>query len=119
GLDASITALGHAGLRLEVLELKMRQSLAAGDADAALDAYRDARVLLRSGDFGSSWNLHQLAATAYAMRGDEAQAQRARARSAVSRDAFRDALPEALQPQFDAAEGTPTAAAAGSGALPE
>ncbi|MDQ3270251.1 MAG: tetratricopeptide repeat protein, partial [Pseudomonadota bacterium] len=104
GLDADISALGHAGLRLQWLEWKMREALQQGDAAGALDAYREALILLRDGEFGSSWNLHQLAAQAHEMQGDDAQARRARARSDQSRAAFTKALPESLRPAVESAD---------------
>ncbi|MEH6422521.1 protein kinase domain-containing protein, partial [Pseudomonas sp. CGJS7] len=44
-LDARILALGHAGLRLQWAQTRMRAALAGNDSAAALRAYRDAQPL--------------------------------------------------------------------------
>ncbi len=100
-LDAATTALGHAGLRLDWLELAMQRALDDDDAAAALTAYREALGLLRNGDFQRGWQLHRLGAAAHTANGDDAQAERAQTLSRDARATLRPGLPESLRAGFD------------------
>ncbi|ROU07351.1 tetratricopeptide repeat protein, partial [Lysobacter enzymogenes] len=100
-LQRDIDALGHAGLRLQAAGARMRLALAAGDADAALRAYRDAQPLLRRGDHLDAATLHALAAQAQRARSLDPAASDARA--LAERQRLREQLPPALRAGYDPA----------------
>ncbi|ALN58892.1 serine/threonine-protein kinase Pkn2 [Lysobacter enzymogenes] len=100
-LQRDIDALGHAGLRLQAAGARMRLALAAGDADAALRAYRDAQPLLRRGDRLDAAALHALAAQAQRARSLDPAASDARA--LAERQRLREQLPPALRAGYDPA----------------
>jgi tetratricopeptide (TPR) repeat protein len=102
-LDAPTAALGHVALRLQWLELALRQSLDARDTARALRLYREAAALLRAGDVLGAVELHTLGARALTAAGDEAGAHAAQARADEARVHLRSGLPANLQPGFDAA----------------
>ena len=114
-LDAGTAALGHAGLRLLWLERAIGEALVRGDAAAASDAYREARTLLRNGDFLHAFRLHALGARALAAAGDAGGASSARANASRSWERLRSRVPqgraaafaEATQPALDAARSGP------------
>lgn len=116
-LEQDIAALGHAGLRLQAAGERMRLALAAGDADAALRAYRDAQPLLRRGDHLEAAALHALAAQAQRAQGRAPDAAASDARALAERQRLRDQLPPALRAGYDparahAADATPAPASA-------
>ncbi|WP_394540624.1 serine/threonine-protein kinase [Lysobacter enzymogenes] len=109
-LQRDIDALGHACLRLQAAGARMRLALAAGDADAALRAYRDAQPLLRRGDHLEAATLHALAAQAQRARSLDAAASEARA--LAERQRLREQLPPALRAGYDPARAQAANAAA-------
>ncbi|WP_242691276.1 serine/threonine-protein kinase [Lysobacter enzymogenes] len=102
-LEQDIAALGHAGLRLQAAGERMRLALAAGDADAALRAYRDAQPLLRRGDHLEAAALHALAAQAQRALGRAPDAAASDARALAERQRLREQLPPALRAGYDPA----------------
>jgi tetratricopeptide (TPR) repeat protein len=112
GLDAATATLGHAGLRLRWLGRTMETAMAEGNAGVAAQAYREARVLLREGDFVDAHRLHALGARALAATGDDAGARHAASQSATARSRLRAKVPEEQRSAFDAAFPDPAAAAA-------
>jgi len=102
-LDAATAALGHAGLRLRWLARAMETTVANGDAATAVDAYAEARALLRTGAFVDAHRLHALGAQALAGTGDDAGARRARSQAETALDRLRASVPEVRRPAFDAA----------------
>lgn len=116
-LEQDIAALGHAGLRLQAAGERMRLALAAGDADAALRAYRDAQPLLRRGDHLEAATLHALAAQAQRAQGRAPDAAASDARALAERQRLREQLPPPLRAGYDparahAANAAPTPAPA-------
>lgn len=103
GLDDATAALGHVGLRLQWLELAMRQSLAAHAPALAVAAYNEATVLLRGGDSLHAYTVHALGASARRAGGDAAGAAAAQARADEAVATLHAAMPQALLPGFDAA----------------
>lgn len=108
GLDAATATLGHAGLRLEWLELAMQRALAANDPASALDAYREATVLLRNGEYRGAVRLHRLAATAHTSTGDMRGVQAANAEAETAQALLHEHLPANLRIP---AESNPSASA--------
>ncbi|HVR82614.1 MAG TPA: protein kinase, partial [Luteimonas sp.] len=104
-LDEATSALGNVEMRLQWLELAMRQALAARDPVHAATAYKEAAGLLRAGDSLHASALHVLGAAARAARGDAAGASAAQARADEAMTTLRAAMPEKLRAGFDAATG--------------
>ncbi|QWP79088.1 serine/threonine protein kinase [Lysobacter sp. K5869] len=102
-LEQRIAALGHAGLRLQAARVRMRLALAAGDADVALRAYRDAQPLLRRGEHLEAGALHALAAQAQRAQGRETDAAASDARALAERQRLHEQLPPALRAGYDPA----------------
>ncbi len=102
-LDRPTSELGHAGLRLEWLRLRMRQTLADKDARGATTAYNEAAALLRAGDAQPAYALHTLGASARATSGDAAGAAAANARAQEALARFQAQLPQSLRAGFDQA----------------
>jgi tetratricopeptide (TPR) repeat protein len=103
GLDAGTATLGHAGLRLQWLQLAMRQALAGGDAERANALYGEATALLRDGESLHAASLHALGAEARDAIGDAAGAATARASERAAQAALRASVPPKLVAGFDAA----------------
>ncbi|MFD0322570.1 protein kinase domain-containing protein [Lysobacter gummosus] len=100
-LDAQIAALGHAGLRLQWAQARMRAALTHDDAATALQVYRDAQPLLRRGDNIEAGALHSLAAQAQRAAGDDAAAANADAQALAAQQRLREQLPPALRAGHD------------------
>lgn len=96
-VDAQIAALGHAGLRLQSTQARMRDALARNDPAAALRIYRDIQPVLRRGDNLEAVALHTLAASAARAAGDNTLATAAENDAAIARQRLRDQLPPALR----------------------
>lgn len=112
GLDARIAALGHAGLRLQWAQTRMRAALAQGEAATALRVYRDAQPLLRRGDTIEAGPLHALAAQALRTLRDTATANDAQAQAQAERRRLREQLPAALRAGYDRANAQAASASA-------
>lgn len=104
-LDDATSALGHVEMRLQWLDLAMRQALAAHDLVHAAAVYNEAANLLRAGDSLHASALHALGAAARAASGDAAGARAAQARADEALATLRAAMPEQLRAGFDAATG--------------
>jgi tetratricopeptide (TPR) repeat protein len=102
-LDAATMNLGHVGLRLQWLELAMRNALARRDSARAVAFYNEASTLLRGGDSLQGVALHTLGAAARAGAGDSAGARAAQARADEALATLRSHMPQALRAGFDAA----------------
>jgi tetratricopeptide (TPR) repeat protein len=102
-LDAATANLGHVDLRLQWLELAMRDALARHDPMRATTLYSEASTLLRGGDSVHAIALHTLGAAARAGMGDAAGARAAQARADEARATLRAHLPQSLRAGFDAA----------------
>ncbi|MBW8808823.1 MAG: tetratricopeptide repeat protein [Lysobacter sp.] len=96
-VDAQIAALGHAGLRLQWTQARMREALARHDPAAALRIYRDIQPVLRRGDNLEAAALHTLAAGAARAAGDKTLAATAENDAATARQRLREQLPPALR----------------------
>lgn len=104
-LDAPTATLGNASLRLQWLDLVLRQALARHDTPRALAYYREAAALLRGGDVLPAADLHALGAQALSASGDTAGARAAQARAGDALARLRAGVPAALRTGFDAAAG--------------
>ncbi|HET8819022.1 MAG TPA: tetratricopeptide repeat protein [Xanthomonadaceae bacterium] len=111
-LEDATDRLGHVGLRLAWLERRMRAALDAQPPDtaAALDAWREAAILLREGDFVRAHRLQALAAAALEATGDTAAAEAAREGARRAFDAMRGALPADLRESFEDSDADAVAA---------
>ncbi|UOF16511.1 protein kinase [Lysobacter capsici] len=96
-VEAQIAALGHAGLRLQWTQARMREALARHDPTAALRIYRDIQPVLRRGDNLEAAALHTLAVSAAHAAGDKALAATAENDAATARQRLREQLPPALR----------------------
>ncbi|AXK71516.1 serine/threonine protein kinase [Lysobacter sp. TY2-98] len=92
-LDAPTASLGNAGLRLEWTDLAMRAALARRDAATALRLCRDVAPWLRGASSRTIASLHEQAAAAERMSGDEAAARDADTAARSARDRFAAARP--------------------------
>ncbi len=110
GLDAATANLGHVGLRLQWLELAMRNALARHDPALATALYNEASTLLRGGDSLRGASLHALGALARATAGDAAGARAAQARADEALADLRSGMPRPLLAGFDAARAAETLA---------
>lgn len=102
-LDARIAALGHAGLRLQWSQARMREAIARGQPAAALRVYRELQPLLRRGDNLEAAALHELAASAARASGDAGAAAAAERDALAARQRLREQLPPALRDAAGAA----------------
>jgi len=102
-VDAQIAALGHAGLRLQWTQARMREALARNDPGAALRSYREIQPALRRGDNLEAFALHTLAASAARAAGDNALAATAENDASAARQRLREQLPPALRAGADRA----------------
>lgn len=102
-LDAQTFALGHAGLRLQWAQARMRAALAQRDTREALRVYRDAQPLLRRGDNIEAGPLHALAAQAQREAGDDAAAGNANDEAVAAQQRLREQLPANLRAAYDPA----------------
>lgn len=113
-VDAQIAALGHAGLRLQWTQARMRDALARREPTAALRIYRAIQPVLRRGDNLEAAALHTLAASAARAAGDTTLAATADNDAATARQRLREQLAPALRSDADSAaqSQTPTHAPA-------
>jgi hypothetical protein len=102
-LDQASASLGNVALRLDWLRQRMQQALSAGDAAAAIAAYREAAVLLRAGDALQAHVVHRLGARAREASGDAAGARSAELRAEQALASLQSGLPESLRAGFDEA----------------
>ncbi|MGO1069347.1 protein kinase domain-containing protein [Lysobacter sp. CA199] len=102
-LDARVAALGHAGLRLQWTQARMRAALARNDPAGALRVYRDAQPLLRRGDNLFAADLHALAAQAQRAVGDDTAAGNADQEALAAQQRVRGQLPPGLRAGYDPA----------------
>jgi len=99
-LETQTAALGHIPLRLEWVEMMIAQANAAHgrEADAAR-VYREAAPLLRRGDYGHAFRIHDFAAVNL----DDANAARSAAEQACAAlGRLRSHVPNALRAGFEA-----------------
>ncbi|GAB6197339.1 tetratricopeptide repeat protein [Lysobacter xanthus] len=94
-LDAPTAALGHAGLRLEWIELAMAAAIRRGDAAGALRLYREAGTWLRENDSRLAISIHRQAAVAHRLAGDALSADEADRAARESQSRFDAHLPAA------------------------
>ncbi|MFC0678933.1 tetratricopeptide repeat protein [Lysobacter korlensis] len=94
-LESALASLGHMALRLRWSEAAMREALAAGEAEAAVELYRDALTRLRRGDYLHAAELHDIGARALEASGDTHGAAVAREHAARARATLRRHLPRA------------------------
>ena len=99
-LEAQIVALGHIPLRLEWVEAMMAQANAAHghEADAAR-VYREAAPLLRRGDYGRAFRIHDFAAVSL---DDDNAARSAADQACAALGMLRSHVPAAMRAGFDA-----------------
>jgi tetratricopeptide (TPR) repeat protein len=95
-LDAPTAALGNIPLRLEWLEAMLASASAKGEEASRI--YRNAAALLRRGDYGRAFRIHDLAARGLA--GNDA-ARGSTERACESLAVLRTRVPEALRAGFD------------------